>query len=112
MTYWSSRCFEGILITPDQALHHPQKISLRQCLGPVRQPTPTGQACLQRRRDFQYDGLSNLSQEELIVQLTGVLSRFRQQRKALSSSCCPPGRAHNITVLPTPRSQKPYLCFA
>jgi protein phosphatase len=90
------------LITPDQALHHPQKNILSQCLGPNQQPTPhVGQARL-RSGDVILlcsDGLSNLlSQEELIAQLTQAPT-LSAAAESLVAQANRQGGYDNITVL-------------
>jgi len=90
------------LITPEQALHHPQKNILSQCLGPHQNPTPhIGQTKL-RPKDIVLlctDGLSNLlSQDELVSQLTqyATLSTAAENLVAQANR---QGGYDNITVL-------------
>ena len=90
------------LITPEQALHHPQKNILSQCLGPHQNPTPhIGQTKL-RPKDIVLlctDGLSNLlSQDELVSQLTqhATLSAAAENLVAQANR---QGGYDNITVL-------------
>jgi serine/threonine protein phosphatase PrpC/LysM repeat protein len=90
------------LITPEQALHHPQKNILSQCLGPHQNPTPhLGQTKL-RPKDIVLlctDGLSNLlSQDELVSQLTqhATLSAAAENLVAQANR---QGGYDNITVL-------------
>ena len=90
------------LITPEQALHHPQKNILSQCLGPHQNPTPhIGQTKL-RPKDIVLlctDGLSNLlSQDELVSQLTqhATLSAAAENLAAQANR---QGGYDNITVL-------------
>jgi PPM family protein phosphatase len=90
------------LITPEQALHHPQKNILSQCLGPHQNPTPhIGQTKL-RPKDIVLlctDGLSNLlSQDELVSQLKqhATLSAAAENLVAQANR---QGGYDNITVL-------------
>ncbi len=90
------------LITPEQALHHPQKNILSQCLGPHQNPTPhIGQTKL-RPKDIVLlctDGLSNLlSQDEMVSQLTQhtTLSAAAENLVAQANR---QGGYDNITVL-------------
>ncbi len=90
------------LITPDQALQHPQKHVLSQCLGPRQQPHPhVGQARL-RRGDIVLlctDGLSNLlSQEEILSQISQS-STLSEAAENLVSQANRQGGYDNITVL-------------
>jgi PPM family protein phosphatase len=90
------------LITPDQALHHPQKNILSQCLGPNQQPTPhVGQARLRSGDAILLcsDGLSNLlSQEELVAQLTQAPT-LSAAAESLVAQANRQGGYDNITVL-------------
>jgi serine/threonine protein phosphatase PrpC/LysM repeat protein len=90
------------LITPDQALHHPQKNILSQCLGPNQQPMPhLGQARLRSGDAILLcsDGLSNLlSQEELVAQLTQAPT-LSAAAESLVAQANRQGGYDNITVL-------------
>ncbi len=90
------------LITPEQALHHPQKNILSQCLGPNQQPTPhLGQTRL-RAGDVILlcsDGLSNLlSQEELTAQLMQAPT-LSAAAESLVAQANRQGGYDNVTVL-------------
>jgi len=90
------------LITPDQALQHPQKHILSQCLGPRQQPEPhIGQTRL-RPADVVLlctDGLSNLlSQEEILSQVSRS-STLPEAAENLVSQANRQGGYDNITVL-------------
>ena len=90
------------LITPDQALHHPQKHILSQSLGPRQQPNPhIGQTKL-RSGDIVLlctDGLSNLlSQDEIISQVSQA-STLSTAAESLVSQANRQGGYDNITVL-------------
>jgi serine/threonine protein phosphatase PrpC/LysM repeat protein len=90
------------LITPEQALHHPQKNILSQCLGPHQNPTPHIRQMKLRPKDIVLvctDGLSNLlSQDELVSQLTqhATLSAAAENLVAQANR---QGGYDNITVL-------------
>jgi LysM repeat protein/sulfur transfer complex TusBCD TusB component (DsrH family) len=90
------------LITPDQALHHPQKNILSQCLGPNQQPTPHLRQARLRSGDailLCSDGLSNLlSQEELVAQLTQAPT-LSAAAEGLVAQANRQGGYDNITVL-------------
>ena len=90
------------LITPDQAIQHPQRHILSQCLGPRQQPHPhVGQAKL-RRGDIILlctDGLSNLlSQEEILSQVSQAPT-LSAAAENLVSQANRQGGYDNITVL-------------
>ncbi len=90
------------LITPDQALHHPQKHILSQSLGPRQQPNPhIGQTKL-RPGDIVLlctDGLSNLlSQDEIISQVSQA-STLSTVAENLVFQANRQGGYDNITVL-------------
>jgi len=90
------------LITPDQAIQHPQKHLLSQCLGPRQQPNPhIGQTKL-RPGDMVLlctDGLSNLlSQEEILSQVSQAPT-LSVAAENLVSQANRQGGYDNITVL-------------
>lgn len=90
------------LITPEQAIQHPQKHILSQCLGPRQQPNPhIGQTRL-RQGDIVLlctDGLSNLlSQEEILSQIARSAT-LSEAAENLVSQANRQGGYDNITVL-------------
>ncbi len=90
------------LITPEQAIHHPQKNILSQCLGPRQQPTPHTDQTRLRPGDIVLlctDGLSNLlSQDEIIAQLSQAPT-LSLAAENLVSYANRQGGYDNITVL-------------
>lgn len=92
------------LITPEQALHHPQKSVLTQSLG--QQPAPTPHVARQPlRKGAIYllctDGLSGaLSREEIIATLSrSDLPSLQTKAEALIQQANENGGYDNITVL-------------
>jgi protein phosphatase len=98
------------LITAEQAIHHPQKHVLSQCLGPNQTPTPhVGHRKVHPHATILLctDGLSNALSQEEMAQLLSQTPNLSQAAELLVNQANRQGGYDNITVLllkPPPKS--------